>query len=281
MLFLDARVMPGLLLAGTVEEARLVWRHIGRLAGLRAAVVLADHLHVATDDAPGMDQLRRFLERLHIALNRSRRRRGPLWRPGETRPALSSGRTHERRKVRYCSLNPCRGGHGYVQDPLEWPWSTHRDLVGLSFDPIVPPHPSPEKFHAYCTRDSDLAIAGSRLPEGPAEGKIEGLTFRVLLARVSSLYRVTPEEVLGNARRRRFLLGAARALLDARASVIARAAGVHRSTVLRTPEPPPGKLAIVRAVARDRRFYPWTNALYGERALAPRSGKRPPPPPPT
>lgn len=34
--------------------------------------------------------------------------------------------------LRYIHLNPCRDG--LVSDPLAWPWSTHRDWVGLSPD---------------------------------------------------------------------------------------------------------------------------------------------------
>jgi hypothetical protein len=40
-----------------------------------------------------------------------------------------------RRTVRYIHLNPCRGE--LVSRPLAWPWSTHRDRLGLAVRPAV------------------------------------------------------------------------------------------------------------------------------------------------
>ncbi len=261
MRFLDAKTVPGVPLVTSVRELNLLWDLLATLPALRAAVLLRDHLHVALDDGAGETALDDFLFRAHVALNRSRRVRGPLWNPAKTTISRSSGSDHENRKVRYCSLNPCRAGHWYVQDPCEWPWSTHRDLVGFSLFPLVAPHRDPAGFQRYCTRDSEMRLANGALPQDPGPGPVEGLSFQELLARVASLYRVTPRELMRGGRRRQFLLGAARQLLDASSAAIAREAGVHRSTVFRAPEVPPDQLAIVRAVARDRRFYPWTDPL--------------------
>ena len=98
-----------------------------------------------------------------------------------------------------------------------------------------------------------------------------GFSFDELLVRVASLYRCTPGEVLGDESRRRFLVAAARELLEATGAEIARAAGVHRATVLRAPAPDPARLAIVRRVARDDRFLPWTKERF-QRAIGVRGG---------
>ncbi len=267
MWFLDVKTMPGVLLTRTMQEARIVWRHVANVPGLRASSVQDDHLHVAVGDAAGKGELERLLRVLHVALNRHRVERGPLWDPAKVSIRPSSGLVHERRKTRYCSLNPCRTGHKYVEDPLEWPWSTHRDLVGLTLVPVVRPLPDPEGFQRYCTRDSELQLPESHLPRDPGEGKIPGLTFQELLPRVAALLRATEKEVLADCHQRRFLLGVARELLDMPVTAIARAADVHRSTVIRAPDPSPDQLRIARTVARDPRFYPWTEELYRSRVL--------------
>jgi len=261
MRFLDAKTLPGIPLITSVREANIVWHHLARVPGLRGYTIQRDHVHLLVDAAVDEEALDRFLFVVHVALNRHRRVCGSLWDLQKVTISRSTGLAHERRKLRYCSLNPCRAGHRYVDDPLGWPWSSHRDLVGLSLVPAVPPHPDPVRFHRYCTRDSELRLPDSPLPRDPGEGRIEGLTFEELLARVASLYRTTPGAVLGNARSRRLVVGAARILVEAGVSELARAARVHRSTVLRAPVPPPEQLAILRAVARDRRFHPWTDEM--------------------
>lgn len=39
------------------------------------------------------------------------------------------------RQSRYLHLNPSRAG--LVKDPLEWEWSTHRDVLGATTDPWI------------------------------------------------------------------------------------------------------------------------------------------------
>jgi hypothetical protein len=74
--------------------------------------------------------------------------------------------------VRYVALNPCRAG--LARDPLEWPWSTHRDVVGAVADPWVaaeqlatmlqrPRRGFAETHHAYVSADPDVAVGGTPL----------------------------------------------------------------------------------------------------------------------
>lgn len=56
------------------------------------------------------------------------------WQPVET-PGVLTDREKIQRNIRYVILNPVRAG--LVDDPLSWPWSTHRDFVGAVVDPWV------------------------------------------------------------------------------------------------------------------------------------------------
>jgi len=77
------------------------------------------------------------------------------------------------RGVRYVALNPSRAG--LVKDPLEWTWSTHRDVVGAVARPWVTPERlaralrRPEKgftewFHRYVSSTPEVAVTGTPLP---------------------------------------------------------------------------------------------------------------------
>jgi hypothetical protein len=74
------------------------------------------------------------------------------------------------RTVRYAALNPCRAR--LVADPLEWPWSTYRDIAGAIVDPwisanalaIVLGKPQArflERFHAYVSSDPSVNPRGT------------------------------------------------------------------------------------------------------------------------
>ena len=74
--------------------------------------------------------------------------------------------------MRYTVLNPSRAG--IVDDPLSWPWSTHRDVVGAIADPWVTAErlgaalgsrmASAQDIHAYVSGDPSVAIAGTPFP---------------------------------------------------------------------------------------------------------------------
>ena len=81
-----------------------------------------------------------------------------------------------RRHMRYVTLNPCRAR--LVRDPLEWPWTTHRDLVGATIAPWARPERVArvlverndgfvERFHRYVSSDRDVAFGGTALPSEP------------------------------------------------------------------------------------------------------------------
>ena len=75
--------------------------------------------------------------------------------------------------VRYVVLNPCRAD--LTRDPLVWPWTTHRDVMGGIVDPWVDAHrlaialqQPRENFevnhHAYVSNDAKAVIGGTPVP---------------------------------------------------------------------------------------------------------------------
>lgn len=92
-----------------------------------------------------------------------------------------NGARELRRHIRYVTLNPCRAGR--VSDPMEWPWSTHRDLLGASAAPWVGAdilattlHERREgferRFQRYVSSDPSVAPAGTPLPSEPTPGLV-------------------------------------------------------------------------------------------------------------
>ena len=88
-----------------------------------------------------------------------------------------TGARELRRHIRYVTLNPCRAG--LVSDPLEWPWSTHRDLLGAAATPWVRPdflaaalHERRDgfehRFQRYASSDRSVAVARTPPPSNPA-----------------------------------------------------------------------------------------------------------------
>ncbi len=98
---------------------------------------------------------------------------------------------HLHRQVRYIALNPCR--KGLCQDPLEWQWSTYRDLFGASA--YLPQNSgslasalgrSNEKFlpwlHKYVSEDSSVKVTGTSLPKLSKLNRFQSLQMNLLAA---------------------------------------------------------------------------------------------------
>jgi hypothetical protein len=104
--------------------------------------------------------------------------RRPLWEPVSRIDVIDDPKMLAR-TVRYVALNPCRAK--LASDPLEWLWSTHRDVVGAVADPWVTAESLAgaldrhekgfvERFHAYVSGDPSVAVAGTHMP-GPARAQ--------------------------------------------------------------------------------------------------------------
>jgi hypothetical protein len=101
---------------------------------------------------------------------------------------MLADRLHLLRSARYIHLNPCRAG--LAKDPLEWEWSTHRDLVGAVANPWLdlarlrelwrnPAQDFARSFHEYVSSDPSVKVAGTPLPELKGEPKLAATLERV------------------------------------------------------------------------------------------------------
>src|SRR5208283_2925907 len=92
---------------------------------------------------------------------------------------------HLKRQIRYVHLNPCRSR--LVRDPMEWEWSTHRDVLGAVGEAWVD-LPQLHRiwgarddefrriFHAYVSGDPSALVEGTPLPQKPAGSWATNLT---------------------------------------------------------------------------------------------------------
>jgi len=248
MLHVVARALPGRLLFRSWPEALVLWRAIVALPGLRAAVLMPNHIHALTETdvlatlGTAMSGHARFL-------NPRRGRRGPLWEPApHPQPVLGAQKI--RRNERYIHLNPCRAG--LVVDPLAWPFSTHRDRVGLAWPAAVDRAGDVVRYHRYVSSDPTVRPGGTELPvQGPGEvslGDVEAAVSALCRAPVPLLRQRSPARDLA--------LRAARCLVDASAGEIADWFGVTRRTVFRNPIRRDAGTALVARVVGDGRFAP-------------------------
>lgn len=187
---LVARTLLGAEVFADPERATKLWRWLNRPGrrnggarcepqprGIVAACVMPNHVHSLeeTDDA------RAARIRLARSLAWFGRLIGvfPLWAPLPPAQVVPD-RLHLLRQIRYVHLNPCRAG--LVDDPLRWPWSTHRALIGAAMNPVVDAarvarlvqygaRDFASWFHAYVSGDPTAAVAGTPMPV-PAETRV-------------------------------------------------------------------------------------------------------------
>lgn len=161
---LVARAPQGQLLFRTHLEARALWIFITTaFPEALSLVLMPNHVHLDLPHDDPDDRLRDVMSAFARWRNRHRGESGPVWdaHPHAIKPADAK---HARRLRRYTLLNPVRGL--LVSDPLSWPWSLHRECVGLGFAGNFPTEPKVAAFHLYVSRDNDTKSPGSSLPVG-------------------------------------------------------------------------------------------------------------------
>lgn len=143
-------------------SAEWLWQHLPRVfPDAVASELMPDHLHglVPDADAPVL--------RLARVLRHHCRKFGTRWDIGPATPVHTVAIA--RRTARYIVLNPVRSQ--LVVDPLEWPWSSLRDVVGATADPwagadVVASHLglTSGKFHAYVAADGTCSATVRHAP---------------------------------------------------------------------------------------------------------------------
>jgi hypothetical protein len=156
------------------EMFRWLWTHLREsFPDALAVVVMPNHPHIIARLHPNR---RRTLASLLGAFAR-RFELGEIWQHvPDPEPLVDAEKLA--RNVRYVSLNPCRRWNGRPalgDDPLAWPWCTHRDVMGLVIDPWVDAarlasalgwhsDDAAARLHHYVSSDPDVAVQGTPPP---------------------------------------------------------------------------------------------------------------------
>jgi hypothetical protein len=240
-----ARTVPDRLLFTTWAEGIHFWRLLSARTPGALSCVMPDHIHVLAPsgfEAPIRHSMAAYARWLNYRHGRS----GPLWRHLSDDAVADAQKLH--RSIRYIHLNPCRSR--LVGDPLAWPLSTHRDLVGLTLRPIAEPRRNAHDFHRYVSGDPSVNVAGTLLPAGalgtPDVGDI--------IAAVSALTRRTVEQLSRSSTERTLLIRAARTISTAPSADLAERLGVSRRTIYRAEGLEPHAERMIRRVIGDPRF---------------------------
>jgi putative transposase len=238
------------LLFKTWWEARALWDRCIKVPGLVTLTLMPDHLH-ALLKAIGLAHLAVAMRGHALWLNRTRGLEGAVWRHRD-RPVELKDRKHARRSSRYSLLNPCRAG--LVEDPLAWPFSTHRDAVGLAIPPARRRVSDPGDFHAYVSGDPSVRPGGTSLPE-PALG-LEPRPARPseVITAVSALTRTPVDKLTEDEVARVLLARAARVLAGMKVKDVMDLAAMSRRSVQRLSQRRDADLLIVERVIGDPRF---------------------------
>lgn len=168
-----------------------------------AAVLMPNHPHIVlpSDDAA---ESRRRLGHVLSGLRRSDNRGAAIqWEP-VAEPDLLADRSKASRMIRYVLLNPCRAS--LVDDPLCWPWSTHRDIVGAIANPWVDAvrlagalgrraEGFAVELHRYVSSDPSVAVAGTPFPQPAQPTGVAAHPLDMLIAAAAAATRGTPDGI--------------------------------------------------------------------------------------
>ncbi len=248
MFHLVAHTARRRLLFTTPIEGGELFGMLARALPVEAMCLMPDHVHLV---APS-DARRRMAALLSGWARRCNHRRGE---GGALMRALPLAEElvdpdKRRRSIRYVHLNPARAK--LVDDPLAWPFSTHRDACGLTVHRVGPRRQA-VRFHNYVSSDPSVAVHGTELPGGGGGGGV--VTLQEVLVAVSAVTR-TPMAELKKRRTRALVAAAARELCGTPVAELARVLGCHRASLYRLDDVPREWLRRVGMVVGDRRFGP-------------------------
>jgi hypothetical protein len=185
-------------------KARRLWDYLVAAApGPVALCVMPTHVQLLHRQ-PRADQLRTAIGMYARWVNHSRSRVQPLWRHlGEPDYIRADEQRHVERAIH---LAPTE----LVDDPLQWPFSTHLDAVGLSVWPVRPQAHDPARYHRLVA-DNGLPLRRHRTTEP---------TLNDVARAVSHLTRTPLVALTTWGPSRTLFIRSARALTHARASEI-------------------------------------------------------------
>ena len=251
--------------------ARWLWRRL-QLAfpDALAVAIMLDHLHLLC----GGDEvvLRRRLARIiaHI----THKFGAPGFRP--VAATLVRGPEMVLRTAAYIELNPPRAG--LVRDPLEWPWSTHRDVVGAIADPWVPadrlalavgrdPMDFGRAFHRFVSRDRSVALEGTPAPRAALRTRAPMSSLADICRAAAAATRGRPRDIRHPGPTRSMFLALAQAQSWPDRRQLADVCHASPSTIWRlTRQEPPGLDAGLLCLG-DRRLLRYDVAAFREQRV--------------
>ncbi|HEY3353820.1 MAG TPA: hypothetical protein VGQ83_11270 [Polyangia bacterium] len=197
LVHLTAHALGALTPLADFDLAAFVWERLrDAYPATVAACLMPQHVHLASEvgDADGA---RRRLAAVLGGAARLGGRHAPMWQPLPEAEPLR-GRQHIERMIRYIVLNPSRAP--LTRDPLEWLWSTHRDVMGAVVDPWVTADRLARvlgrsradfaaRHHAYVSADPTVSVIGSPPPRAVAPSPSATLPLARLAAAAAAATR--------------------------------------------------------------------------------------------
>lgn len=176
---LVARVNPTLFPLKTRNSCVDLWRRLrGKFPCVAACVLMPNHLHLLIFSSHP-ETLQWDLGVELRAWTRAFYPGSQIWAP-IPKPRLIPDLLQLKRQLRYVHLNPCRAQ--LAKDPLQWEWSTHRDVTGCVVDPWpdlqklarlfeVPQSKLGDAIHRYVSGDPSVAVTGTPMIRSPRLGE--------------------------------------------------------------------------------------------------------------
>ena len=271
---LPVRSFRSRLLFESWEEALLLWQLLTSKVEVIALVLMPDHIHVLCR-VEDVAAIRRALAAYSRMRNARRRESGQVWSHRENSTEVKSVKQLNT-VVAYIHRNPVVDG--LVNDPLAWPFSTHRDALGLAIPCVRRVTGDPQRLHeevcllpgrsnppvrplpAMSVVRGGTGSAGGdpweprvrrdrRATPGAWDRELAGVR-----AAVASLTRTTELALRQRGAGRSLLLRAARCLTQAPAREVASFVGVSHTTALRAGELKTREVQLVERVLGDDRF---------------------------
>jgi hypothetical protein len=187
------------------ESARWFWNHLHqKFPQALGAILMPNHFHLLLPFESATSEVRdhAVLNGLMGSFSKVLKEPG-LWQR-QSEPKEISDRLHLRRNIRYVALNPCR--RNLCKDPLEWPWSTYRDLFGSTVDQWIRPSRIAQilgekeigfanRFHDYVSSDPSVAVTGTSAPKASSPKVFAENGIIEILNATSAALRMPPERV--------------------------------------------------------------------------------------
>ncbi len=147
------------------EDASDFWPRLkASFTDALALILMPNHAHLLLPASLDPELAK---NKLHALMNQcSRRINSKITWQKLSAPTEIWDRFHLKRQLRYVALNPCR--KNLCTDPLEWRWSTYRELFDGSHRYTAIANlirePSLKAYHQYVSSDPSVSITGTPPP---------------------------------------------------------------------------------------------------------------------